>query len=456
MVREEAERIKSWGGKTGETVRSLTSPLALARSGTGREDRLEELFSVVEFIDDRRLGPAFRFYNQHRVIDEKGKLLGYKNLDQIRKKLKSILLRRTRESVLEQLPQRSTEILRIPPTEEQLDLHNAHKKIVSTIINKPFLTEIDLLRLQKALLMCRMSANSTFLVDKQPPGYSSKLDELAEMLDQLLRENDRKVLLFSEWTTMLNLVEPVLAEQNVNYVRLDGSVPQKKRQGLVHQFQKNPQCRLFMTTNAGATGLNLQAANTVINVDLPWNPAILEQRIGRAHRMGQKRPVQVFVMVTENTLEESLLNTLASKHALALAALDLESDVTEVNLTSGIDELKRRLEVLIGKQPDAAMDESQKSVVEEEAERLARKERAALAGGKMVSAAFNFLGEMFPREDASEEYLQTAKAFKQKLSDGMERAEDGSLKMTISFPDEKALDDLANTMVRMIGSAKIE
>ena len=304
--------------------------------------------------------------------------------------------------------------------------------------------------------MCRMSANSTFLVDKQPPGYSSKLDELAEMLDQLLRENDRKVLLFSEWTTMLNLVEPVLAEQNVNYVRLDGSVPQKKRQGLVHQFQKNPQCRLFMTTNAGATGLNLQAANTVINVDLPWNPAILEQRIGRAHRMGQKRPVQVFVMVTENTLEESLLNTLASKHALALAALDLESEVTEVNLTSGIDELKRRLEVLIGKKPDAAMDESQKSVVEEEAERLARKERAALAGGKMVSAAFNFLGEMFPREDASEEYLQTAKAFKQKLSDGMERAEDGSLKMTISFPDEKALDDLANTMVRMIGSAKIE
>jgi len=181
--------------------------------------------------------------------------------------------------------------------------------------------------------MCRMSANSTFLVDKQPPGYSSKLDELAEMLDQLLRENDRKVLLFSEWTTMLNLVEPVLAEQNVNYVRL---------------------------------------------------------------------------------------------------------------------------EVLIGKQPDVAMDESQKNVVEEEAERLAGKERAALAGGKMVSAAFNFLGEMFPREDASEEYIKTAKAFKQKLSEGMERAEDGSLKMTISFPDEKALDDLANTMVRMIGSAKIE
>jgi SNF2 family DNA or RNA helicase len=115
---------------------------------------------------------------------------------------------------------------------------------------------------------------------------------------------------------MLNLIEPLLTEQQVKYVRLDGSVPQKKRQGLVHQFQNNPECRLFVTTNAGATGLNLQAANTVINVDLPWNPAILEQRIGRAHRMGQKRPVQVFVLVTEETLEESLLNTLAAKHAL--------------------------------------------------------------------------------------------------------------------------------------------
>jgi superfamily II DNA or RNA helicase len=452
IILDEAQRIKNWEAKTSQIVKSLKSPFALALSGTPLENRLEELFSIVEFIDDRRLGPAFRFYNRHRVVDEKGKLLGYKNLELVREKLQTILLRRTREGVLAQLPERSTEILRIPPTEEQLDMHNAHKRIVSTIINKPFLTEIDLLRLQKALLMCRMSADSTFLVDKQPPGYSSKLDELAEMLDQLLRENDRKILLFSEWTTMLNLVEPVLAEQNVNYVRLDGSVPQKKRQGLVHQFQKDPACRLFMATNAGATGLNLQAANTVINVDLPWNPAVLEQRIGRAHRMGQKRPVQVFVMVTENTLEEGLLNTLASKHALALAALDLESDATEVNLTSGIDELKRRLEVLIGKKPDAAVDESQKGVVENEAERLARKERAAFAGGRMVSAVFNFLDELLPREDASQASLQAAETLKQQLSKGMERAEDGSLKMTIAFADEKALDGLAHTLARMLGS----
>ena len=456
IIIDEAQRIKNWEAKTSRTIKALRSPFALALSGTPLENRLEDLFSVVEFIDDRRLGPAFRFHNQHRVVDERGKLLGYKNLHEVREKLKPVLLRRTRANVLEQLPPRTTEIMRIPPTDEQLQLHNSHKQIVSTIINKKFLTEMDILRLQKALLMCRMSADSTFLVDKQPPGYSSKLEELALIMEQLLREDDRKILLFSEWTTMLNLIEPLLTERQVNYVRLDGSVPQKKRQGLVHQFQNNPECRLFVTTNAGATGLNLQAANTVINVDLPWNPAILEQRIGRAHRMGQQRPVQVFVLVTEATLEEGLLSTLASKHALALAALNIESDVSEINLVSGIDELKQRLEVLIGQKPDAAVDESQKIQVEKETALLARKEKVALAGGQMISAAFNFLGELFPRKEASEKTLPAADAFKQKLSEGMERGEDGSLKMTIAFPDEKALDNLANTLARMVGSTKID
>ena len=128
-------------------------------------------------------------------------------------------------------------------------------------------------------------------------------------------------------------------------------MPQKDRQALVNRFCEEPDCRLFITTNAGSTGLNLQAANTVINVDLPWNPAILEQRIARAHRMGQQQPVQVYVLVTEETIEEGLLNTLSAKHDLALAALDPDSDVTRVHLVSGMDELRGRLEVLVGRVP---------------------------------------------------------------------------------------------------------
>jgi superfamily II DNA/RNA helicase len=166
---------------------------------------------------------------------------------------------------------------------------------------------------------------------------------------------------------------------------------------LVHEFQRNPACRLFLTTNAGSAGLHLQAANTAINVDLPWNPAVLEQRIARAHRMGQKNPVQVDVLVTEGTLEEKLLATLSAKHDLALAAPDMESAVTEVALTSGIEELMRRLEVLLGANSDAAVDESEKQRQQQEAERLARRVRVADAGGQLLSAAFALLGEMIPR-----------------------------------------------------------
>ena len=221
-------------------------------------------------------------------------------------------------------------------------MHASNLRIVSQIVNKPYISEMDLLRLRKALLLCRMAANATALVDKQKPGYSSKLERLDELLERLLEEPDRKMIVFSEWTSMLDLIQPLLSKREARYVRLDGSVPQKKRQQIVHTFQHEPDCRAIVMTNAGATGLNLQAANTVINVDLPWNPAVLEQRIGRAHRMGQKQPVQVFVLVTEQTIEEGMLSTLSLKHDLALAALDVDSDVDAVKLASNGDDLKRR------------------------------------------------------------------------------------------------------------------
>ena len=253
---------------------------------------------------------------------------------------------------------------------------------------------------------------------------------------------------------MLNLIEPLLEKKKLNYVRLDGSVPQKKRQGLMHQFQKDPDCKLFITTNAGSTGLNLQAADTVINVDLPWNPAILEQRISRAHRMGQKRPVQVFLLVTKETLEENLLATLSAKHELSLAVLDPDSDTAEVDLAAGMEELKRRLEILLGDKPDAAEDESMKDRVEKEAQTLARKQKVAAAGGQLVGAAFAFIGEMFSKNDESDEVARLTGAFKAKLGECLEKDEDGSLKMTISLPDETFLDNMARSLARMAGAGQ--
>ena len=453
IILDEGQRIKNWEAKTSQVIKALKSPFALVLSGTPLENRLDELYSIVEFIDDQRLGPVFRFYNRYRVVDEKGKVLGYKNLDELRERLKPVLLRRTRKMVMSELPPRTTEIRRIPPTGEQLDLHNGQMRIIKTIISKKYISEMDLLRLQKALLLCRMVANSTFLVDKVPPGYSSKLVEFENLIDQLIEEEDRKIVLFSEWTTMLGLIEPLLGKRKAGYVRLDGSIPQKKRQGLIHQFQREPDCKFFITTNAGAIGLNLQAANTVINVDLPWNPAILEQRISRVHRMGQKRPVQAYLLVTEETLEEKLLGTLSAKHELALAALDPDSKVKTVDLASGMEELKRRLEVLLGARPDGAIDESQRAEVEREAERFAQRERIANAGGQLLGAAFAFISEMFPKKEETEQSVQLAEMVKKGLSECLEKGKDGRLKMTIALPDESVLDNMTKSLAQILGSS---
>jgi superfamily II DNA/RNA helicase len=308
---------------------------------------------------------------------------------------------------------------------------------------------MDLLRLQKELLICRMASDSTFLVDRLQPGYSSKLKELDQLLDELTATEERKIVLFSEWTTMLDLIEPLLRQRDIEFVRLDGSVPQKKRQGLIVRFQEDPRCRLFLTTNAGATGLNLQAADTVINVDLPWNPAVLEQRISRVHRMGQKRPVQVYLLVTEDTIEEGMLDTLEAKRELALAALDLDSKAGEVALSGGIEALKRRLEVLIGEKPAAPVDESRRREVEAELRLRERREQIAQAGGRLLGAAFQFVGDLLGGTSPAPEAGPAAEDFRKALEECLEKREDGSLQLTVSFPDASILDTLAGVFGRL-------
>ncbi len=453
IILDEGQRIKNWEAKTSQLIKTLRSPFALVLSGTPMENRLDELYSVIEFIDERRLGPGFKFYKQHRVVDERGKVLGYRNLAQLREKLKPVLLRRTRASVLKELPPRSTEIIRITPTQEQEDTHGTHMRVVSSIVSKPFITEMDLLRLQKALLMCRMSADSTVLVDKQTPGYSSKLDITDDLLARLGSEDECKCVLFSEWTTMLGLIEEQLKAHGIGYVRLDGSVPQQKRGALVKQFEEDDKCRFFLATNAGSTGLNLQFANTIINVDLPWNPAILEQRIGRVHRMGQTRPVQVYILVTTGTIEENLLATLAAKHELSNAALDFDSEIDQVDLVSGMEELKKRLEILLGAKPEASVDESQKQQTEQQAALVAQREQISLAGGQLMGAAFEFIGQMIPAAPQNGETDKLTKDLLHRFEQCIETDDRGRPRLTVTLPDQSSLQHLAQSIAQMMATA---
>ncbi len=167
----------------------------------------------------------------------------------------------------------------------------------------------------------RMSCNSTYLLN-QETDHGVKADELAALLDDLFADPEAKAVVFSQWTRTHDIVIRRLEAHGLGYVSFHGGVPSEKRPALIERFRDDPTCRVFLSTDAGSTGLNLQHASTLVNMDLPWNPAILEQRIARIHRMGQKRPVRIINFVAKGTIEEGMLSVLAFKRSLSAGILD--------------------------------------------------------------------------------------------------------------------------------------
>jgi hypothetical protein len=167
----------------------------------------------------------------------------------------------------------------------------------------------------------RMSCNSTYLLD-QDTDHGVKADELAALFEDLFAEPEAKAVVFSQWTRTHDIIIRRLERLGLGYISFHGGVPSEKRPALVERFRDDPACRVFLSTDAGSTGLNLQHASTLVNMDLPWNPAILEQRIARIHRMGQARPVRVINFVAKGTIEEGMLSVLAFKRSLSAGILD--------------------------------------------------------------------------------------------------------------------------------------
>lgn len=325
IILDEAQRIRNWATATARIIKQLKSRYAIVLTGTPLENKLEELYSVVEFVDGRRLGPAFRFLKEHRMEDEKGKLLGYKGLDLIHRKLEPILLRRTRREVLTQLPERTDQVFRVPMTPQQAAPYAEQSDILARLMHKwqrqGWLSEIDLRRITCCIQNMRMLCDSTFLFDKET-NFSPKLDEFQEIIQELAREERRKVVVFSEYERMTHLAGKTLDKLKITWVSLHGGVPSHKRGDLMKRFREDPDCKVFLSTDAGGVGLNLQAASAVVNFEPPWNPARLEQRIGRVHRMGQMHPVQVIHLLTEKSIEERVWETLRLKRALFSGLFD--------------------------------------------------------------------------------------------------------------------------------------
>jgi SNF2 family DNA or RNA helicase len=315
IVLDEAQRIKNWESKTSKAVKRLRSRYAAVLTGTPLENKLEELYSIVQFVDDRRLGPAFQFLYDHRVLDEEGKLIGYRNLAKIREKLEPILLRRTRAEVLTQLPARTENTVYVELADAQRGPYLENQATLARLLQKKYLSEVDRRRILACIANLRMLCDSTYLLDKVT-NTSPKLEEFEELLRDLLHSGPHKVVVFSEWEQMLRKAVEVVERLGAGYALLAGSVPSKERRGLIERFRDDEGCKVFLSTDAGGTGLNLQVADTVINLELPWNPAVLDQRIARVHRLGQHRPVQVFNLVTRDTIEEKVLRTVTVKRNL--------------------------------------------------------------------------------------------------------------------------------------------
>ena len=324
VILDEAQRIKNWPTKTAKTIKRLHSRFAFVLTGTPLENRIEELYSLVEFIDPQVFGSLFRFERQFMEWDPENNVTVPVNMEQLHRRASTVMLRRRKADVESCLPKRTDKTFFVQMTDEQtlryMEYRDKAARLASIAKRRPLRKkEFDML--MQMLACMRMLCDTPHILDPECRDCP-KLEELEPILDELLEDPDTKIIIFSEWVRMLDLVMELLDEGSIGYAEHTGRIPQQKRRAQLKRFKSDPECRVFISSDAGGTGLNLQAASVVINLDLPWNPAKLEQRIARAWRKHQQRPVRVINIVSQGTIEEEMLGKLAYKTALADAVLD--------------------------------------------------------------------------------------------------------------------------------------
>jgi SNF2 family DNA or RNA helicase len=352
IILDEAQKIKNFSTITAQSIKLLTKKHALVITGTPIENRLIDLYSIVQFIDPYYLSPLWEFSYQHCYFDHKNqhKITGYDNLQQLNERLKPILIRREKRKVLKDLPNITEITIPVPLHLEQQVLHANFAKGMAAILRKKFISPFDQQKLMLLMANMRMVCNSTFLIDKETH-ISPKLKELEEiLLEKLdLRNSSSKVIIFSEWVTMLNLIGKMLHDCGIGFAQLSGRVEVKNRSKLVKKFETDPACKIFLSSETGGSGLNLQVADTVINFELPWNPAKKNQRIGRIDRLGQRsKKLTVINFVTRDSIETSIASGLSLKQNLFDSVLNDDNKLNFVDFSaSGKAQFLQELENIL-------------------------------------------------------------------------------------------------------------
>jgi hypothetical protein len=353
VILDEAQRIKNYASKTAIYVKALQPEFRLVLTGTPMENRLEELASILDWVDDVALSPKWRLVPWYTMWDGDGSNAGKsgaRHLDTLRARLDGCLVRRVRHDVLKQLPPRTDTRVPVEMTPQQVEEHDALAQPIASLIrrgkHRP-LTQPEFLKLMSLLTQQRIICNGLGQrhFDDIWPAYQNvspdasllqglfapKLEKLRELVEDLVGDQQRKVVIFSQWRKMLRLanwsIGDILSRLGQRAVFFTGGERPAQRTKSVAEFHDDPRVSIMFLSDAGGIGLNLQrAASACINLELPWNPAVLEQRIGRIYRLGQTQPIDVYNLVSEYGIEPRILSLVSTKQALFTSVFDGTSD----------------------------------------------------------------------------------------------------------------------------------
>ncbi len=345
LVLDEAQTVKNPTAIAAQLVRKINTNHRLCLTGTPMENHLGELWAQFDFLMPHFLGDSATFKKQYRTPIE---ILGDKQRkDQLSHRLAPFMLRRTKQAVATELPAKTEIIRSVPLHPRQATLYESirltmEKKVRDAIAEKGLarshITILD------ALLKLRQTCcdpRTLSLKEAQKITESAKLDLLMDMLPEQLEEG-RRILVFSQFTRMITLIEDELNARDIGYSKLTGQT--KKRDEAIELFKSGAVNVFLISLKAGGVGLNLTEADTVIIYDPWWNPATESQATDRAHRIGQDKPVFVYKLVTENTVEEKIIAMQERKRALAASIYNDEAKETALSFTA--DELTALFEPL--------------------------------------------------------------------------------------------------------------
>jgi len=341
LIADEAQAIKNATTKRSQAVFELDADFRLALSGTPVENRLTELWSVMRFVNPGLLGSIGRFNERFAIPIERDKDRDAQHT--LRRLISPFLLRRTKSQVLQELPPRTELLIKIAPSKEEAAHYEAIRRQAITEADKAVTTNQPgqaRMNILAQLTRLRRAACDPRIVTPSFPAVGSKVQTFTNLALELVA-NGHKALVFSQFVDFLTLLREALDSVDIEYQYLDGSTPAAERTKRVAAFQAG-KCDLFLISlKAGGFGLNLTAADYVVITDPWWNPAAEDQAMGRAHRMGQLRPVTVYRLVSQGSVEEHIVGLHNDKRALAESILGEGGDAVNIPSTTELISLIR-------------------------------------------------------------------------------------------------------------------